>query len=303
MQIIASGEPGLFKAVGFTCRFVRLPRRFAERGELSTDGVTAVDRLGLEVDVTTVERTIADPFDRHDLAGGAEELFDSLDLVTRVDAEALIHYAHARGNVAAVGALGFWLDCGRMRLGVPDRAGETPCAASLKHAMHPAQSRARDGRRRAGTSFSPLASPNVGSRDFELLRPPPRRCSPRDGYPPGAFEKVLRLLDPLREIVGDPILSGCRAPGRWRRRRPERLLRRPKGFEEKVDPVHRLRVGDSLLVPVRFPGARPAQAASGWTGQWVAPVALRAGFSPVRSSPASASRLSFRGSSWSLRSS
>lgn len=61
MQIIASGEPGLFKAVGFTCRFVRLPRRFAERGELSTDGVTAVDRLGLEVDVTTVERTIADP--------------------------------------------------------------------------------------------------------------------------------------------------------------------------------------------------------------------------------------------------
>ena len=55
VQIIASGDPGLFKAVGFACRFVRLPRRFAERGELSTDGVTAVDRLGLEVDVTTVE--------------------------------------------------------------------------------------------------------------------------------------------------------------------------------------------------------------------------------------------------------
>ena len=124
VQIIASGEPGLFKAVGFTCRFVRLPRRFAERGELSTDGVTAVDRLGLEVDVTTVERTIADLFDRHDLAGGAEELFDSLDLVTRVDAEALVRYARAHGNAAAAGALGFWLDCERTRLGVPDRALE-----------------------------------------------------------------------------------------------------------------------------------------------------------------------------------
>ena len=119
VQITASGEPGLFKAVGFTCRFVRLPCGFAERSELS--GVTVVDRLGLEVHVTTVERTIADLFDRHDLAGGAEELFDSLDLVTRVDAEALIRYARARGNAAAAGALGFWLDCERTRLSVPDR--------------------------------------------------------------------------------------------------------------------------------------------------------------------------------------
>lgn len=64
MQVIASGEPGPFKAVEFTCRFVRPQRCFSERGEASADGVTAVDRLGLEVAVTTVERTIADLFDR-----------------------------------------------------------------------------------------------------------------------------------------------------------------------------------------------------------------------------------------------
>ena len=120
------------------------------------------------------------------------------------------------------------------------------------------------------------------------LRPPPRRCSPRDGYQPGAFEKVLRLLDPLREIVGDPVLSGCRAPGRWRRRRPERLLRRPKGFEEKVDPVHRFRVGDGLLVPVSFPGHAQLKPLQGGLVSGRLRSRSRTGFSPARSSPASA---------------
>ena len=74
--------------------------------------------------MTAVERTIADLFDRHGLAGGAEELFDSLDLVARVDTGALVRYARARGNAAAAGALGYWLERERTRLGVPDRALE-----------------------------------------------------------------------------------------------------------------------------------------------------------------------------------
>ena len=85
----------------------------------------AVDRLGLDVSVTTIERTIADLFDRYDLAGGAEELFNSLDLVARVDAAALVRYARALGNATAAGALGSWLEAPRQkRLGVPDAALE-----------------------------------------------------------------------------------------------------------------------------------------------------------------------------------
>ena len=51
--------------------------------EKLTDGVVVVDRIGLEVRVTTIERAIADLFDRYDLAGGAEELFNSLNLVAQ----------------------------------------------------------------------------------------------------------------------------------------------------------------------------------------------------------------------------
>ena len=108
VQIIAPGEPRLFEAHGLTCRFVRPPRRFAGTDAPETDSVTLVDRLGLDVRVTTLARTVADLFDRHDLAGGAEELFNSLDLVARVDA----------------GAMGFWLEREQERLGVGREALE-----------------------------------------------------------------------------------------------------------------------------------------------------------------------------------
>ena len=65
VQVIAQGEPGMFEASGFACRFVSPPRGFAP-----PDGVMTVDRLGQQVRVTTIERTIADLFDRYDLAGG-----------------------------------------------------------------------------------------------------------------------------------------------------------------------------------------------------------------------------------------
>ena len=119
VQVIAKGEPGMFDADNITCRFVRPPRGF-----LPPDGVTVFDRLGQDLSVTTIERTIVDLFDRYDLAGGAEELFNSLDLVVRVDAATLVRYARDLGKATAAGALGFWLERDRQRLGVPESALE-----------------------------------------------------------------------------------------------------------------------------------------------------------------------------------
>lgn len=124
VQVIAQGEPGTFEAVGFACRFVKPPRGFDMQNRPLADRVTVVDRLGLDVSVTTIERTIVDVFDRCDLAGGAEELFNSLDLIARVDTAALVRFARALGNATAAGALGYWLERGQERLGVPDNALE-----------------------------------------------------------------------------------------------------------------------------------------------------------------------------------
>ena len=152
----------MFEAAGFACRFAGPPRGFAP-----PDGVMAVDRLGQEVRVTTIERTIADLFDRYDLAGSAEELFNSLDLVVRIDALTLVRYVRARGKATAAGALGFWLEREQERLGVPDAALEA------LRALMPAQPRyalgARPGEGKTARDWNVILPVDVLERRFEGL--------------------------------------------------------------------------------------------------------------------------------------
>ena len=162
VQVIAQGEPGMFEASGFACRFVRPPRGFAP-----PDGVMAVDRLGQEVSVTAIGRTIADLFDRCDLAGGAEELFNSLDLVVRVDALALVRHVRALGKATAAGATGFWLEREQKRLAVPDAALEE------LRALMPAQPRyalgAKPGAGKTARDWNVILPVDVLERRFEGL--------------------------------------------------------------------------------------------------------------------------------------
>ena len=162
VQVIAQGEPGMLEASGFACRFVRPPRGFT-----SSDGVMAIHRLGQEIRVTTIERTITDLFDRYDLAGGADELFNSLDLVVRIDAAALVRHVRALGNATAAGAIGFWLERERKWLGVPDSAIET-----LRTLM-PAQPRyalgTKSGDGRTAKQWNVILPFNILERRFEGL--------------------------------------------------------------------------------------------------------------------------------------
>ena len=162
VQVIAQGEPGMFEAAGFACRFVRPPRGFAP-----PDGVMAVDRLGQEVRVTTIERTVADLFNRCDLAGDAEELFNSLDLVMRVDTTALARYARTLGKATAAGALGFWLEHERKRLGIPDVALEgfrTLMPAQPRYALG-----TKPGEGRTARGWNVILPAHVLERRFEGL--------------------------------------------------------------------------------------------------------------------------------------
>ncbi len=123
VQLISCGEPGLVETANFACRFLSPPRHHSP-GE----GVTTVERQGLAVNVTTLGRTLVDLFDRYKLAGGAQELFQSLDIVAEstggVDIDSLVAFAGRLRNAAAAGALGYWLECERDRLRVPAAALE-----------------------------------------------------------------------------------------------------------------------------------------------------------------------------------
>jgi predicted transcriptional regulator of viral defense system len=162
VQVIASGEPGLLETVDFPCHFVRSPKGFAP-----PDGVAIVDRLGLDVKVTTIERTIADLFDRPDLAGGVEELFNSLDLVERVDARTLARHLRALGNATATGSAGWWLAREQARLGSPAEVIEE------LRALAPRQTRyglgARPGEGKVASGWNVILPAGVIEHRFEGL--------------------------------------------------------------------------------------------------------------------------------------
>ncbi|HXQ46350.1 MAG TPA: hypothetical protein VN806_07010 [Caulobacteraceae bacterium] len=162
VQVIAPGEPGLLETEDFPCRFVKAPRGF-----VPADDVTVVDRLGLDVKVTTLERTIADLFDRPDLAGGAEELFNSLDLVPRIDAPALARRLRALGNATAAGAAGWWLEREQQRLGISEAIVDELRSAAPKQTRYALG--AGPGEGRAASGWNVILPAELIERRFEGL--------------------------------------------------------------------------------------------------------------------------------------
>ena len=159
VQVISSGEPGTLATADFTCRFVR------PTAPIGPDSRTTIDRLGQPVAVTTLERTIADLFDRPDLAGGAEELINSLDFVVSLDAGALARHLAANGNATAAGAAGWWLERRQKTLHVPGDA------LKAVHTLAPRQTRyalgARAGEGRAAAGWNVVLPAVVADAGFE----------------------------------------------------------------------------------------------------------------------------------------
>ena len=159
LQVIAAGQPALLETADFTCRFVKAPAPLAD------NDITTVDRLGQTIRVTTLECTTADLFDRPDLAGGPEELVNSLDLISRLDARLVLSRLSALGNATAAGAAGWWLEANQERLGVADSI-----LADL-HDLAPRQNRyalgARPGAGKVASGWRVILPEAVLSPSFE----------------------------------------------------------------------------------------------------------------------------------------
>jgi len=106
--------------------------------------VERMDRAGLEIRVTTVERTLVDVLDRPELAGGLEEVWRSLSSLPAVDPAALEDYVRLLGRRTTAAKVGLFLETHQEQLAVP--------ATLLKRlqSMSPRTPVAMD-RRRGGT--------------------------------------------------------------------------------------------------------------------------------------------------------
>lgn len=83
--------------------------------------VKAVDRHGLDVRVTSLERTLVDVLDRPAESGGWEEVWRSLESIEYVNPDVVVDYALLLGSVTTNAKVGFFLDRHRQALMVEDR--------------------------------------------------------------------------------------------------------------------------------------------------------------------------------------
>lgn len=73
-------------------------------------GVKVINRGGMAIKLTCLERTIVDVLDRPDLGGGWEEIWRSLDHVTQLDADKIVEYVLLLKNSTTVAKVGFFLE-------------------------------------------------------------------------------------------------------------------------------------------------------------------------------------------------
>lgn len=101
-------------------RFVPVRPRAALRPHDRGDRwIEWVERAGVEIRVTDLERTVVDVLDRPDLAGGVEEVWRSLASVPALDPVSLDLYVTLLGGRTLAAKVGFFLESRREDLVVP----------------------------------------------------------------------------------------------------------------------------------------------------------------------------------------
>ena len=112
-----SPRPFTFRNSSF--RSVLFPRKLLMKDKQSF-GVAVADRVGVDVRVTGLERTLVDVLDRPDLTGSWEEIWRSLESVEFYDLDQVVEYVLLLENATTAAKVGFFLEQHRETLMVQD---------------------------------------------------------------------------------------------------------------------------------------------------------------------------------------
>ena len=116
---LTGGSPRPVHFRSYRFHSVRFPKPLRDKGE-EVFGVKTMDRSGVDIRVTSLERALVDLLDRPDLGGGWEEIWRSLESVEYFDLQEVIDYALLLENATTAAKVGFFLSQHRERLMVGD---------------------------------------------------------------------------------------------------------------------------------------------------------------------------------------
>jgi len=139
--------PFAFRSFQFRC--VLHPKAIRDKRRESFE-VREAERAGVDLRVTSLERTLVDMLDRPELAGSWEEIWRSLESVEFFDLDRVVEYSLLLGNATTAAKVGFFLDQHRQELMVEDRYLDRLRAHRPRAPHYLDRSRRRSGRLVAG---------------------------------------------------------------------------------------------------------------------------------------------------------
>ena len=100
-------RPFTFQQTEFIC--LPFPKALIQKNKTNIECITA-NREGLNIKVTSLERTIVDALDRPEYAGGWEEIWRSAEHITILNFNKMVEYALLLDNATTIAKLGFFLE-------------------------------------------------------------------------------------------------------------------------------------------------------------------------------------------------
>ena len=107
-----------FRTHQFEC--VPFPKALRTK-RLNNFATKTIERLGVDVRVATLERTLVDLLDRPKLGGGWEEIWRSLESIEYFDLDLVVEYTGHLSNATTAAKVGYFLDTQREPLKVDER--------------------------------------------------------------------------------------------------------------------------------------------------------------------------------------
>lgn len=111
-------QPVRFREYEFQC--VLMPKPLRDKRKVSF-GVMEIERQGLAVRVTDLERTFVDALDRPDLCGGWEEVWRSLESIDYLKPDEVVKYTTLLGKSTTAAKVGYFLEQHREALGATEK--------------------------------------------------------------------------------------------------------------------------------------------------------------------------------------
>lgn len=106
-----------FDEADFIC--LAFPKTLVEHDATQFE-VVSVDRQGLAVHVTSLERTIVDVLDRPNYGGGWEEIWRTAEYIPILNFDKIIKYAELLNNATTIAKLGFFLEQFKEQFGIDE---------------------------------------------------------------------------------------------------------------------------------------------------------------------------------------